>query len=119
MNSVNLIGNVGKEIELKQTPSGKSVASFSFAVKDDFDKNKTHWLNCVAWGKTAETLSQYVKKGQQIGISGSISVRSYEDKQGYNRTVTEIVVTNFTFVGKKDKQDNGFSTVEDDEDLPF
>lgn len=109
MNSVNLVGNIGNDLELKQTQSGKSVCSFNLAVKGFGDK--TNWLTVVCWGKTAELVCSYQKKGSQIAISGHIDTRSYEDKTGSKRTATEVVADNVFFVGVKSQGQSGASAV--------
>lgn len=98
MNKVCLIGRTTKDIELKQTQNSKSVCQFTIAVNKDFGQDGADFINCIAWGKSAEFLSQYVKKGYLIGVTGRVSTRSYE-QNGKNIYVTEIVcdsVTNLT-----------------------
>lgn len=129
-NKAIIIGRTTKEIELKQTQSGKSVCSFSVAVDRRYDRDKTDFLNIVAWGKTAEFVNQYFHKGDHIGIDGRVETRSYEDKNGNKRTAVEIIAETIFFVGgrtdtsgsKNPAQGNlgGFGEVEDEpEDLPF
>lgn len=101
MNSVQLMGNLGRINELKYAQDGRAVLNQSLAVRRDF-KNKqgeyeTDWVNIVAFGKTAELLANYTKKGDQIGVEGRIQPRSYENKQGQTVYVTEVVVNNITF----------------------
>lgn len=81
MNSVNIIGRVGGEIELRYTPSGKAVAALTLAVDDGFGENKkTAWIGVTLWGATAECASKYVRKGDRLGISGRLSQEEWEDK---------------------------------------
>lgn len=133
MNSVKFLGRTTSDIELKRTDSGKSVATFSLAVKRPFTKDTTDFFNVVAWEKTAETLSNYVNKGTMIVIEGYITNRQYE-KDGQKRYATEIVVERFHFCGgKSDGQGANSSQIEPhatetddfsclasaDDDLPF
>lgn len=96
LNKVMLIGNLGKDPELKHTPSGVAVATFSIATSDtwkDKDGNaqeKTEWHNIVAWRKLAEICGEYLKKGKKVYIEGKLQTRNYE-KDGVKRYVTEIV----------------------------
>lgn len=100
MNIFVFAGNVTKDPELKTTPAGKSVCSFSVAINEG--KDKTTFVNCVAWEKTAELLSQYVQKGDRLSGSGRLDVRSYE-KDGEKKYVTEIVVNQFDFPPKRNE----------------
>ncbi len=112
LNRVMLIGNVTKEIELKHTPSGASVANFGLAMNEKYtDKQgqkqeKTEFVNIVAWGKTAELCSQYLNKGSQCYIEGSMQTRSYDDKDGNKKYVTEVVARSVQFLGGKSNNDN-------------
>lgn len=82
MNSVNIIGRVGGEVELKHTPSGKTVATLTLAVDDGFGENKkTSWIGVTLWGATAECASKYVRKGDRLGITGRLSQDEWEDKE--------------------------------------
>lgn len=111
MNKVLLVGRIVRDHELKTTQSGKSVVNFSLAVDRRF-KNKdgekeADFINCRAWGKTAELLAQYTGKGSQIGAEGRIQVRSYDAVDGNKRWITEVVVDVIEFLGgKKDGQNN-------------
>lgn len=108
INNVVLQGKLGKDIDLKYTQSGKAVSSVSIAVTRDFkDANgnrETDWINLVFWGKTAETVDNYFKKGDEILVVGRLQVRNYEDQQGNKKYITEIVVGNFSFPGGKSKE---------------
>jgi len=96
LNKVMLIGNLGKDPELKYTPSGVAVATFSLATSEqwkDQDGNaqeKTEWHNIVAWRKLAEIVGEYLKKGKKVYIEGKLQTRNYE-KDGVKRYITEIV----------------------------
>ncbi len=105
VNKAILIGRLGKDPELKYTTSGKTVASFSLATSErwtgaDGQKNEsTTWHNIVAWGKSAEIMKEYLVKGREVYIEGRIDNRSYEDKEGVKKYISEIVVTNFQLIG--------------------
>ncbi|NCC41390.1 MAG: single-stranded DNA-binding protein [Gammaproteobacteria bacterium] len=99
MNTFCFSGNVCKDIELRMTTSGKQVASFSIAINEG--KDKTEFVNCVAWEKTAELLNQYVKKGDRLSGTGRIQTRKWEDQQGNTKYATECVVTQFDFPPKR------------------
>lgn len=97
MNRVELIGRITKDIELKSTPTGKNVVSFSLAVSRT--KNETDFINCVAWNNTADLLANYTKKGSQIGLEGSISTRNYQNNKGETVYVTEVLVSHVDLLG--------------------
>lgn len=126
MNCVNLMGNIGKDIELKTTQSGKSVCSFSLAVADSYDRQKTNWFDVVAWGKTAEFVSQYFRKGSKAAITGRLDVRSYQDKSGNNRTKVEVIAEQVYFCERREQkpevartESNGFQEIEENDDFPW
>ena len=126
MNKSILIGRVTKDIELKSTTSGKYVCTFTLAVNRDYknaDGNyDADFINCVAYGQQAETISKFVNKGDKFGVIGKIATRNYE-KDGSKVYVTEIIVESFDFLeSKKDKptEDASTDTFEPyDDDLPF
>lgn len=103
MNKVILVGRTTKDIELKEIKGNKSkgtvdtvVANFTLAV-DDRKRDETAFINCVAWGKLAETLEQYIKKGMPIQLWGRLRTHDYEDKDGNKRFVTDVVAEGFEF----------------------
>ena len=104
-NKVILMGNLTRDVELRTTTSGQTVANFSLAVsrswrsQDGQQQDQTSFINCVAWGKVGEIIAQYVKKGSPLLVSGRLDQRSYEDKDGNKRTAFEVVVEDFNFVG--------------------
>lgn len=119
MNKVILIGRNTKDIELKRTTTGTSVSEFSIAVKRTYKTNgeyESDFFNCVAFNKLAETISVYVKKGDQIGIEGKLQTRNYTNKEGRKIYITEIVVDNIEFLSTKKQE--GQAPVPDDAD-PF
>ena len=130
MNKIVLIGNLTHDPETRSTPNGVTVCSFTIAVDRSRDREKTDFIPIVAWGKTAEFISQWFGKGDLITIAGRIEVRSYEDKDGNKRTATEIIAEEAFFGGSKnngkteekpaESEHGGFEEVEDDpNDLPF
>lgn len=105
MNKAVLIGRNTKEIELRATKSGSSVTAFTIAVNRDFKnangETEADFINCVAYGKTAELLSKYVKKGDRLAVEGRIQVRNYDNQEGKKVYVTEVIVQNIEFLESK------------------
>ena len=101
INSTTLVGRVVRDIEVKTTNSGKEVASFALAVDGYGKYAPANFIDCVAWGKAAEILGQYATKGKQIGITGRIQTRPWEDKDGNKRKATEVVIDQFQLLGSK------------------
>lgn len=110
-NKVQLIGRLGMDPEVKNFDGGKKKVNFSLATNSTYtDKTgdkieETQWHKIVAWGKSAETLEKFVRKGQEIAIEGKLSNRSWEDKDGNKKYITEIMVQEFLMLGKKEVQD--------------
>lgn len=100
MNSINLIGRLTADPELKYTSKDKK-AAVNFSVAYNASEEHVDFFNIVAYDKTAETICKYVKKGNQIGITGRLSTRTYEVESG-KRTVTEIIANSITLIGSKD-----------------
>ena len=115
MNVVCLVGRLTADPELRQTPNGTNVCSFSVAVNSAFaganGERQADFINCVAWRQTAEFISRYFRKGQNIGLNGTIQTRTYQDKDtGKNRTAFEVVINNAYFVESKGtSQNTGYS----------
>lgn len=105
MNKILLMGRLTKDLELRYTQGGTAVASFTLAVNRSFanqnGEREADFINCVAWQKAAEFVSQYFKKGQQMALEGRLQVRSYDDNNGQRRWVTEVVTEKVEFVGSK------------------
>jgi single-strand DNA-binding protein len=101
MNQVILTGRLTKDPELRTTTSDKQVASFTLAV-DKYGEG-ADFINCIVWGKQAENLCKYQEKGSQIGLSGRIQTRSYEDDKGNKRNITEVVADSIEYLGTKKK----------------
>lgn len=123
MNKFIAIGRSTKDVELKYTPSNTALADFSIAVKRTFKsadgEYESDFFNCIAFGKLAETISKYVRKGDMVGIEGRVQTRNYLDKEGNKKYVTEIVVENIDFLQpKKQSADVEFEVIEDEKD-PF
>jgi single-strand DNA-binding protein len=106
LNKVMLIGNLGKDPEVKLTPTGQSLARFSLATTETWtspDKgkqSKTEWHNIVVWGKQAEIAEKYLKKGRQILVEGRITYREYTDQAGAKRTICDIRCDHFVMLGR-------------------
>jgi single-strand DNA-binding protein len=105
INRVVLTGRLSKDVELKYTQSGKSVASFTLAVNDNFNKEKTHWINCTVWGKPAESCAQYIGKGSLVAVDGRINTRDYENNEGRKVYITEVVADSVQFLDSKKSGD--------------
>jgi single-strand DNA-binding protein len=105
-NTVQLIGHVGQEPEIKTFDGGKKVANITLATNDVYYKEKgekveqTEWHKVVAWGKTADIIEKYVTKGKEIAIEGKLTHRSYDDKNGEKRYITEVVANEVLLLGK-------------------
>lgn len=93
MNLVILMGNTTHDIETKQTANGLLVANFQLAVRNIYNKDKTDFIRCVAFAKTAEILRDYVKKGQKISVEGRLEVSEYQTPEGENKKNTQVIVS--------------------------
>lgn len=113
MNKILLMGRLTKDPELRYTQGGTAVASFTLAVNRSFanqnGEREADFINCVAWQKAAEFVSQYFKKGQQMVLEGRLQVRSYDDNNGQRRWVAEVVTEKVEFVGSKGGNGNSSS----------
>lgn len=126
MNKVFLIGNLTRDPELRETPSGVSVCRFAIAVDRNYtDANgerKTDFFECVAWRGLAETIAQYCKKGNKVAVGGSIQLRTYEDNNGNKRTAVDIITQDIEFLTPKAQDEPKRASlvpVDDDIDCPF
>jgi single-strand DNA-binding protein len=105
-NSVQLIGNVGQEPEIKNLEGGRKLANINIATNEVYflengDKvEQTQWHRVTAWGKTAEIIERYVTKGKDIAIEGKLTHRSYDDKDGNKRYITEVIANEILLIGK-------------------
>ena len=106
-NKVQLIGNVGNAVEIKNTESGKKLARFSIATNESYRNTKgekvteTTWHNLVAWGKVAELAEKLLQKGTEVVIEGKLTNRSYIDKDGNKKQVCEVLVNELLLLGSK------------------
>lgn len=127
MNKFQFLGRLTKEVETRATTTGTTVASFSLAVNRKFtDENgerKADFFNCTAFGKTAEFISKYFGKGQQVLVEGRIQNRSWEDDKGQKRYATDFIVEQTYFADSNKSEtntsDGEFITIDDTEELPF
>ena len=138
LNVIAIMGRLSRDPELRQTTTGKNVASFTIACsrgrKDANGKDLVDWIPVVAWEHTAEFVCKYLEKGSLIAIDGRLQSRTYKDRDGNNRTAIEIVANNANFAGSK-RTDGGsnsvptggsyneptvqYDEIEDEGDLPF
>jgi single-strand DNA-binding protein len=106
-NNVQLIGNLGKKPEIITLESGKKLAKFSIATNEVYTNKQgdkvtnTEWHNLIAWNKTAEIAEMFLDKGKEIAINGKLTSRSYDDKDGNKKYITEVVVNEIMFFGKQ------------------
>lgn len=115
MNQVNLLGRLCKDVEFRfGAGSGNPIARFTIAVNRKFKKDEVDFINCIAFGKTADIINQYFSKGSQIAISGNIRTGSYEAQDGTRRYTTDIVVETFDFISSNNKQENKANEFEEE-----
>lgn len=139
LNVVALMGRLVADPQLRQTATGKNVASFRVAVdrgrKDANGQNQADFFDIVAWDKSAEFICRYFQKGSMIAVEGRLQSRNYQDKSGNNRSAVEVVVSHVSFAGNKEPAqsqnvanmvvsapvvaNNEYEPIEDDGDLPF
>ena len=131
LNKVVLIGRLAKDPELRYTPSGTAVTSFTLAVERSFSgqdgKKETDFIPIVAWGKLGENAAKYLAKGRLAAVEGRIQIRNYENNEGRKVYVTEVVAENVRFLESKSREpstedpfkDDGRPLDINDDDLPF
>jgi single-strand DNA-binding protein len=131
MNKVFFIGNLTKDPELTETPSGIAVCRFSIAVNRNYTngdgERKVDFFNCTAWRGLGETIARYTAKGKKIAVTGSIELRDYEDNNGIKRTAIDAIVQDCEFLTPKERDEAETPTrtkptlqdVDDDNDIPF
>ena len=139
VNNVVLVGRLTKDVELKYTQSGMAVAKFILAVNRQFKKDgqpDVDFITCTAFGKTAENLANFMRKGSQIGVVGNIQTGSYDDKDGKRVYTTDVICNNIQFLESRQEQQGGqqqyqapqqqyqapkqqYQQPMNDEDLPF
>lgn len=126
LNKVMIIGRLGRDPEMRYTPSGRPVTTFSLATSrtwntsDGERRTETEWFNVVAWGSLAEICKQYLNKGQQVYIEGRLQTRHWEDSEGTKHSSTEIVANEMIILGDRRETNNSIDLEADAEDeFPF
>ena len=135
MNQLNFVGNLGNDAEVRYTADGKSITSWSVALKSGFGKSeKTNWVRCSMFGDRGTKVSMYLTKGAQVAVSGELSLNEYTNKQGETKANLECNVSNITLLGKRELNEareqskaNGYQPQKEDvadltqveEDIPF
>jgi len=134
VNKVILVGNLGRDPEVRFTSGGRAVARFSVATTEVWTdasgsrQERTEWHNIVVWGKQAESCGQYLTKGRQVYVEGSLRSRQYDDKDGNRRSITEVVAQRVQFLGggggtRLPQEPSGLPPEEgpsvDEDDIPF
>ena len=140
MNKVFLIGNLTRDPELRETPSGVAMCRFAIAVQRPYSsaqdgERQTDFFECTAWRGLGETIARYTKKGKKVAVVGSIQIRNYEDNQGAKRTAVDVIVQDCEFLSPKDSEDSFgdvdaprssaqkrkpvLQAMDDDSDIPF
>lgn len=141
VNKVILVGNLGKDPEIRHLENGTAVANFPIATSESYkDKEgsrveQTEWHNVVVWRKLAEIAENYLKKGSQIYLEGKLRTRSWDDQQGNKKYTTEVVADSFTMLGKREDSQGGTNSmptaapnnnlkeankpIKEEDDLPF
>lgn len=115
MNSVILIGNLGQDPEMKYFGSGSKVTKFSLALRGyskKEEKEVTDWVSCEAWGKTAELIGEYCKKGHKLAIEGSLKTQKWEDNDGNKKSKTFVLVSRVEFLTSKNSDQTQTTAVE-------
>lgn len=126
MNNVTLMGRLTRDPELKYSQAGKAYCRFSLAVQREFNREEADFINCLAFGKTAETIAEWLGKGRRIALQGRIQTGNYENKNGDKVNTFEVVADRFEFVdsarsetSKKSYSNNNDDVLDDNDDFPF
>ena len=126
LNKVMIIGRLGKDPEMRYTPSGRPVTTFNVATSRSWNtsdgerRKETEWFNIVAWGSLAEICNQYLAKGRQVYIEGRLQSRSWEDNDGRRHTSVEVVANEMIMLGKRQSsEDQSDDTNANEEEFPF
>jgi single-strand DNA-binding protein len=127
LNKVLLIGRLGRDPEMRYTPSGRPVTTFSIATSrtwntsDGERRSETEWFNIVAWGNLAEICKQFLTKGQQVYIEGRLQTRRWEDSEGTKHSATEVVANEMIILGDRRSETDSDSADQDskDDEFPF
>ncbi len=112
LNKVFLMGNLTRDVELKKTPSNMSVANVGLAVNrqyrvNDENREETTFVDCEAWGRTAEVMGQYLRKGRPVFVEGRLKLDQWQDRDGNNRSKLKVVIDNFQFVDSRSGEGGG------------
>lgn len=127
MNNVTLMGRLTRDPELKYSQAGKAYCRFTVAVNRDFNKDEADFINCLAFGKTAETIAEWLGKGRRIALQGRIQTGNYENKNGDKVNTFEVVADKFEFVDSARSEtnknqsysNNNDDVLDDNDDFPF
>ncbi len=126
LNKVMIIGNLGKDPEMRYTPSGRPVTNFSVAVSRSWNtsdgerREETEWFNVVAWGSLAEICNQYLVKGRQVYVEGRLQSRNWEDSEGKRHTAVEIIANKMIMLGdRQSSEDTAPDEQTDEDEFPF
>ncbi len=126
LNKVMIIGRLGRDPEMRYTPSGRPVTTFSVATSRNWTTSEgerrveTEWFNIVAWGNLAEICKQYLAKGQQVYIEGRLQTRHWDDQEGNKHTSVEINANEMIMLGeRREPEENGGPESTEDEEFPF
>lgn len=126
MNNVTLMGRLTRDPELKYSQAGKAYCRFSLAVQREFNREEADFINCLAFGKTAETIAEWLGKGRRIAIVGRIQTGSYQNSNGDKVSTFEVVADRFEFVdsarsetSKNQSYSNNDDVLDDNDDFPF
>jgi len=127
LNKVMLIGRLGRDPEMRYTPSGRPVTTFSMATSRTWNtsegerRTETEWFNVVAWGSLAEICKQFLVKGQQVYVEGRLQTRHWEDTERNKHSVTEIVANEMIMLGERREMNNAGAeySVEEEDEFPF
>jgi len=125
LNKVMIIGRLGRDPEMRYTPSGRPVTNFSVATDRTWttssgeQRTETEWFNIVAWGGLAEVCKQYLSKGKQVYIEGRLQTRKWEDSDGNRHTTTEIVAKEMIMLGDRKNQNANQDKETEEDEFPF
>ena len=126
LNKVQIIGHLGRDPEMRYTPSGRPVTTFTVEVSRSWNTvdgerhNETEWFNVVAWGNLAEICKQHLKRDQQVYVEGRLQTRSWEDVDGKKHFRTELVANEMVLLGdRRGEAVDAYSSAEEEEDFPF
>lgn len=126
MNNVTLMGRLTRDPELKYSQAGKAYCRFTVAINREFNREEADFINCLAFGKIAETIAEYLKKGRRMALQGRIQTGSYQNNNGDTVYTTEVVADRFEFVdsaksdiNKNQSYSNNDDVLDDNDDFPF